>query len=68
MAKDDEIRDIAYKLWEEEGRPDGKDVEHWFKAETIWQERQNQASASFIRAPEPEKTAKASARTKKSRR
>ncbi len=23
----------AYQIWEEEGKPDGKDFEHWLKAE-----------------------------------
>ena len=29
---DDHIREAAYHLWEEEGRPHGKDQEHWHKA------------------------------------
>ena len=36
--RDEEIRQVAYKLWQEEGCPDGYDVEHWLKAETIWLE------------------------------
>jgi hypothetical protein len=32
MAQDHEIRKLAYKLWEEEGRPEGKDMDHWSKA------------------------------------
>jgi Protein of unknown function (DUF2934) len=36
--RDEEIRQVAYKLWQEEGCPDGYDVEHWLKAETICQE------------------------------
>ncbi len=27
------IRERAYALWEAEGRPDGKAVEHWLRAE-----------------------------------
>jgi hypothetical protein len=26
------IRDRAYDIWEEEGRPAGRDVEHWLRA------------------------------------
>ena len=26
------IRERAYAIWVEEGRPDGRDVEHWIKA------------------------------------
>jgi hypothetical protein len=31
--RDEEIRLIAYHLWEQEGRPEGRQVEHWDKAE-----------------------------------
>ena len=27
------LRQRAYELWEEEGRPDGKDQEFWYRAE-----------------------------------
>jgi len=36
--RDEETRQLAYKLWQEEGCPDGYDVHHWLKAETIWLE------------------------------
>lgn len=26
------IRDRAYRIWEEEGRPAGRDVDHWLRA------------------------------------
>lgn len=38
--REEEIRRIAYKLWEEDGRPEGRDLEHYFRAEAIWKERQ----------------------------
>ena len=28
------IRQRAYALWEEDGRPDGKNLEHWLRADT----------------------------------
>ena len=37
MGKEDEIKIIAYRIWEEEGYRHGHDVEHWFKAEIIWE-------------------------------
>ena len=40
MGREDEIRIIAFYIWEEENRPDGRDVEHWLKAETIWETKQ----------------------------
>jgi Protein of unknown function (DUF2934) len=39
-SRDEEIRLIAYKLWEEEGRLHGRHLDHWLKAEAIWQEQQ----------------------------
>jgi len=42
MQHEDEVRQIAYKMWEDEGYPQGRDQEHWFKAEALWQERQDQ--------------------------
>jgi hypothetical protein len=42
MQHEDEVREIAYKIWEEEGHPEGHDQEHWYKAEATWQERQDQ--------------------------
>jgi len=41
----DEISARAYELWEKEGRPDNRDQEIWFKAETQLREEH--------RAPEP---------------
>ena len=40
MNREEGIRIIAYHIWEEEGcKCHGSDVEHWLKAETIWQEK-----------------------------
>jgi Protein of unknown function (DUF2934) len=33
------IRELAYRIWQEEGYPDGQEVQHWLKAEAIWQEK-----------------------------
>ncbi len=31
-AREEAIRALAYKLWEEEGRPEGKAQAHWLRA------------------------------------
>ncbi|MGA8758737.1 MAG: DUF2934 domain-containing protein [Stellaceae bacterium] len=31
--KEQAIRERAYAIWVEEGRADGKDLEHWLRAE-----------------------------------
>jgi hypothetical protein len=40
MGKQDEIRLIAYNIWEQEYCPNYKDSEHWFRAEAIWEKQQ----------------------------
>lgn len=37
--KDNEIRKIAHAIWEEEGCPNGLDVDHWIKAEERWKKQ-----------------------------
>lgn len=46
-----EIRDIAYSIWEKEGRPTGREMAHWLKAEAIWEENRRKASPSASAAP-----------------
>jgi hypothetical protein len=40
MEREDEIRIIAYNIWQEEGCCDGRDMDHWLRAEVIWAEQQ----------------------------
>ena len=37
MEREEQIRQLAYTIWEKEGYPEGRAVEHWLKAETILQ-------------------------------
>jgi hypothetical protein len=32
---EEKIRDLAYKLWERDGSPQGKDDDYWFAAEAL---------------------------------
>lgn len=43
MGREDEIKIIAYGIWQEDGCCDGKHIEHWLKAEIMWQEQQKPA-------------------------
>ena len=36
--RDEATRQLAYKLWQEDGHPDGYDVEHWLRAQMILEE------------------------------
>jgi hypothetical protein len=38
IDRNEEIRQLAYKIWQESGCPDGADVQHWLKAQEIWLE------------------------------
>ncbi len=41
MNREDRVRLIAYHIWEEEGHPQGHDLDHWLRAEAIWQEEED---------------------------
>ncbi len=58
MNRDEEIRQVAYKLWQEEGYPHGYEVQHWLKAETIWLEEHRPKSKSKQSKPKPLKRTK----------
>lgn len=34
-GRDQRITEIAHKIWEEEGRPDGRSEDHWARATAI---------------------------------
>jgi len=60
MTTNPEISKRAYELWEQSGRPAGKDVEHWLKAEA---ETQSQAQANkssraqpLLKTPKPRRS------------
>jgi hypothetical protein len=38
--REEEIRQIAYQLWQDEGSPHGRHLDHWLKAESIWCKQQ----------------------------
>ena len=65
-VREEEIRQIAYGIWEADGQPEGRDLEHWSKGEAIWQERQQEGMHSVI--PPPASTASQGNETKRSRR
>jgi hypothetical protein len=47
-ATHDEIAERAYAIWEREGRPHGRDLEHWLTAEYLaWTESQPARASTF---------------------
>jgi hypothetical protein len=55
MAKKDEVRLISYSIWEQEGCPNGKDCEHWYRAEAIWEEQQKPKAVDTSSKTQPKK-------------
>ncbi len=56
MATEQNIKDLAYAIWEEEGRPEGKDVEHYFRARRILEQRQASSLSELTKSPMPQLT------------
>lgn len=46
MGREEEVKIIAYRIWEEESYCHGRDVEHWFQAEVLWEELQKDKDTS----------------------
>jgi hypothetical protein len=44
MVTEEQIRELAYTIWEREGRPEGKDLEYYFRAKKILEEREAASS------------------------
>lgn len=51
QVTEEKVRELAYSLWEQEGRPEGKDVEHYYKARRILE--QQAADAALVTEPQP---------------
>jgi len=51
MVTEEQIRKLAYAIWEQEGRPEGKDLEYYFRAKKILEERE--AASSPAKEPVP---------------
>lgn len=56
MPTQDQIRGLAYSLWEQEGRPDGKDLDHYYAAVRILQQREVTKIAQPLPLPLPPRT------------
>ena len=50
MVTEEQIKELAHAIWEQEGRPEGKDLEHYFRARQILEEREK---ARVIELPPP---------------
>ncbi|AVA25588.1 hypothetical protein NXC24_PC01147 (plasmid) [Rhizobium sp. NXC24] len=44
-SRDEKIRLRAYQIWEQEGRPEGQDLDHWQRADSEIEQEQYQMQA-----------------------
>ncbi|MBI4202771.1 MAG: DUF2934 domain-containing protein [Chloroflexi bacterium] len=44
--REEAIRCVAYRLWEEEGRPEGRQLDHYFTALALWEKDQERLEDS----------------------
>ena len=52
MVTDEDVKKLAFTIWEEEGRPFGKDAEHYFRAKRALEEQE--AKQTLELAPVPQ--------------
>jgi hypothetical protein len=64
MPTEQQMKELAYALWEQEGRPDGKDLEHYYRARQILEE-QERANIVKLAPPPPRSKLAAPAPTPK---
>jgi hypothetical protein len=50
-ATEQQIKELAYAIWEEEGCPEGKDLEHYFRAKQILEEPQASSLVKLRASP-----------------
>lgn len=70
MPTEEQIKELAYAIWEQEGRPEGKAMQHYLAAKQILEEREAaQASAGQSPSPPaaPPKVSRPSSRARKPR-
>ncbi len=62
MATEEQLKELAYRLWEEDGRPEGRDQEHYFRARKILEDKE--AAPAMQMSPSPARVPVASATSK----
>ena len=70
MATEEQIKALAHSIWEQEGCPEGKHEEHYYRAKRILEEQEVAGSSDFELPPRvinlpPPKKGKSPTRRKK---
>jgi hypothetical protein len=58
MPTEEKIKQLAHSLWEQEGRPAGRDVEHYLAAKQILEEQEAAQKPARARRPAAAKSTK----------
>lgn len=46
MATEEQIKELAYAIWDQEGRLEGKDLDYYFRAKQMLEEREAASSTA----------------------
>lgn len=65
MEREEQIRRLAYSIWETEGYPEGRDIEHWLKAETLWRSKTSEQDSGKDTDPRQQKRGRRSRSTQR---
>jgi hypothetical protein len=68
MPTEEQIKQMAHSLWEQEGRPEGRDLDHYLTAKRILEEQeaaQKRPKAPRAKAAKSAKPSKRGPRAKK---
>jgi len=68
MPTEEQIRQLAYTLWEQEGRPEGRDSHHYLTAKQILEEREAAQKPARARRPAAPKSVKARTRSPRAKK
>ena len=56
MISEEQIKELAYAIWDQEGRPEGKDLDYYFRAKQMLEERVATSSTAKRAAVPPAST------------
>ncbi|MDD5700599.1 MAG: DUF2934 domain-containing protein [Dehalococcoidales bacterium] len=51
MVTEKQIKELAYTYWEQEGRPEGKDLEYYFRAKELLEREAASSAANELASP-----------------
>jgi hypothetical protein len=76
MASEEQIRELAYAIWEQEGRLEGQDLDYYLRAKQMLEERDAASSSAkepvpssaTLRPPAAPKTGKRPSRKRRSKK